>query len=96
MTTDDKDERTMADLAKEALWIQCGCNLSGLVFGWARSMKRFNELNPGIGTDERNRHPVHVLWSDKLASLTGAQYGANYSDCLAACEALAAQAPQTT
>ena len=86
------DTRTMADLAREALDVQGACNLS-VVFGWARAMARFNELNPGMATDERNTHPIHVLWSDKCASLTGAQYGGNYAECLAACVALARGTP---
>lgn len=83
-----EDSRSLAELAREALDIQNACNVSGLVFGWARCMKRFNELVK-LGTDERNHHPIHVLWSDKLASLTGAQYGHNYSQMYSDCEKLA-------
>jgi hypothetical protein len=84
------DTRTLQQLAQEALDVQSACNLSGLVFGWGRAMARFNDLLPGIGTDERNTHPIHVLWSDKCASLTGAQFGHNMGEMYAACERLAA------
>jgi hypothetical protein len=83
------DTRTMADLAQEALDVQGACNLSGLVFGWARAMARFNELNPDMATDERNMHPIHVLWADKCVSLSSALFGGYYAECYAACEALA-------
>lgn len=82
------DERTMAELAKEALEIQSACNLSGLAFGLARAMQRFNELNPKIGGDKRNTHPIFVLWTDKLSSLSGAQYGLNIAESFYACEQL--------
>lgn len=88
------DDRTLAELAQEAIEIQDACNLSGLVFGWARCMERFNQLLPGIGTDARNKHPIHYLWSDKLASLTGAQLpeSGQYSAQYDACKKLAAVA----
>jgi hypothetical protein len=75
-----EDKRTMKELAQEALDVQNASNLSGIVFGWARSMKRFNELNPGIGTDARNRHPIHVLWASKMASLTRCENTLAFSD----------------
>lgn len=85
----DSDKRSMKELAEEALFIQNACNLSGLVFGLERTMRRFNALNPGMGTDKRNTHPIFVLWTDKLASLTGAQYGQNYGECYQAVETMA-------
>lgn len=43
------------------------------------------------GTDERNRHPVAVLWADKIAHLTGTQTFGNDAVTKAydACYALA-------
>ncbi len=84
------DTRTLQQLAREALGIQDACNLSGLVYAWARSMRRLCELCPDLGTDERNTHPINVLWSDKCASLTGSQYGENFTEKYNECEKMAA------
>lgn len=84
-----EDNRTMAELAREAIQIQNACNLSGLAFGFARAMERFNKLNPHYGTDNRNKHPIFVLWCDKMASLTGCQYSHYLSESYEACEKLA-------
>ena len=81
-----KDERTLAQLAKEAIDVQSACNLSGLVFGWARAMKRLCELFPHLGTDARNAHPINVLWADKCISLAGLH---NYGVAMTECRALA-------
>lgn len=63
--------RTLKELAKEALDVQDACNLSGVAHGFARAMGDLGEHTKG--TDERNRHPVAVLWADKIANLTGTQ-----------------------
>lgn len=82
---------TVADLAKEAIEIQNASNLSGLVLTMARRMERFNQLHPGISTQDRNTHPIWYLWVDKLSSLTGGQYGGmtEFSKAYEACEELA-------
>lgn len=53
---------------REALAVQDACNLSGVVHAFSRHMKTLSEL--GLPTDEKNRHPVAVLFSSKIASLT--------------------------
>lgn len=63
--------KTMQDLAREALDVQDACNLSGVVHGFSRAMESLCRLVPD--TRERNRHPVCVLWADKIAHLTGTQ-----------------------
>lgn len=63
--------RTLKELAKEALDVQDACNLSGVAHGFARAMTDLGEHTRG--TDERNKHPVAVLWADKIAHLTGTQ-----------------------
>jgi hypothetical protein len=65
------DTRTLAELAKEALDIQWGSNLGGLVLGWGRTVQRLRELCPDLDTEQLNHHPVNVLWADKLADLAG-------------------------
>lgn len=76
MTAEREDRRTMADLAREALQVQDACNLSGVVLGFGRSIIRLRRLleeqNQG-STDRINQHPVCVLWSSKIDSLTGSQ-----------------------
>jgi len=63
--------RTLKELAKEALDVQDACNLSGVAHGFARAMTDLGEHTNG--TDARNKHPVAVLWADKIAHLTGTQ-----------------------
>lgn len=87
------DGRGLKELAQEALDVQDACNLSGVVHGWSRSIRRLRALLPGAGTDALNAHCVNVLWSDKCASLTGAQYGHNFSWMYDACQRLAAGLP---
>lgn len=66
-----KAPRTLKDLAKEAIAVQDACNLSGVVISFAAAMRDLCDLVPNTG--ERNRHPIAVLWADKVASLVGIQ-----------------------
>jgi hypothetical protein len=72
----------MADLAREAILVQDACNLSGVVLGFGRSMSRLRALLEAAGpysTTTLNRHPVCVLWADKIQSLTGADFSKAHS-----------------
>jgi hypothetical protein len=57
------------DLAREVWDVMDACNLSGVLRFWA------DKVNPVVnevcksGTDERNRHPFHVMMADKVAQL---------------------------
>ena len=65
--------RTIRDLAREAIEAQDACNLSGLVHSFSKAMTDLREIarvEGWEGTDKLNRHPVAVLWSSKIASLT--------------------------
>lgn len=64
-------------LAQEALNIQDGCNLSGIVHGFSRAISTLRKICPDKGTDWYNQHPICVLWADKIAQLAGVQ---NISD----------------
>ena len=66
-------ERTLTELAKEALLVQDACNILGVSKGFARAMDDLRRLLPSEGTDGYNRHPVAVLWASKLASMTGCE-----------------------
>lgn len=63
--------RSLKDLAKEALEIQNACNTCGLVQRFAKVLIELGECTGG--TQERNSHPITILWLDKLNSLAGIQ-----------------------
>lgn len=65
--------RTIKELAQEALDVQDACNLSGVVHGFSRMMTDLCRLEPELGTDARNTHPICILWADKIAHLTNTQ-----------------------
>lgn len=70
MNAEYTDTRTLAQLAQEALDIQNACNLTGLVHGFSRSLRRLRDLEPDKGTDYYNQHPIVLLWVDKLQDLS--------------------------
>lgn len=63
--------KTLKALAKEALAVQDACNLCGVAQSFARAMRDLGDHT--IGTDARNKHPIAILWADKIAHLTGTQ-----------------------
>ena len=63
--------KTLKELAQEALNVQNACNLCGVAQAFARVMIDLGEHTKG--TDERNKHPIAILWADKIAHLTGTQ-----------------------
>jgi hypothetical protein len=92
-----EDNRTMVDLAREAIQIQDACNLSGLVIGFARTIRRLRvllEAEGQGGTTQINRHPVCVLWIDKFASLSGRDFSLAYD--WAKCELAAVEDEQAS
>jgi hypothetical protein len=59
---------------KDALDVQDACNLSGVVKAFSRAMSKVWEqarIDGTFGTNDLNTHPIAVLYSDKIASLTG-------------------------
>jgi hypothetical protein len=64
---------TTAQAAQQALDVQDACNLSGVVHSFARILADCDGLKD-LGTDARNRHPVCMLFADKIAQLTGTQF----------------------
>jgi hypothetical protein len=67
------DNRTEQELINEAWQVQDACNLSGVVFSFARSMERLCVLSreQNNGTDWRNKHIVAKLFADKIMHLAG-------------------------
>lgn len=68
----------IARMYADALIVQDACNLSGVVHSFSRHMQTLCDM--GIdNTDDRNRHPVCILFSSKIASLSGSEDFKNFS-----------------
>lgn len=65
--------KTIKELATEAYNVQDACNLSGVVHSFSRVFESLRALDECKGTDWINKHPVCVLYADKIAHLTGTQ-----------------------
>jgi hypothetical protein len=65
--------KTIEELAQDSIDVQDACNLSGVIHAFARAMSNLRELFPNLGTDLLNRHPISVMYSSKIASLTGSE-----------------------
>jgi len=63
--------RTLKELANEALQVQNASNLCGVAQSFAKAMIDLGEHCKG--TDDRNKHPIAILWLDKMNSLAGIQ-----------------------
>jgi len=76
MTETREDNRTMADLAREALQVQDACNLSGVVLSFGRSitrLRRLLEAEGNGGMDSINHNPICQAWASKIADLSGSE-----------------------
>ena len=88
--------RTLAELAREALLVQDACNLSGVVHGFSRAMtdlREHLEAEGGFSTEKLNRHPICVLWADKVVHLTQQYNDENVGEAYAECRKLADSGP---
>jgi hypothetical protein len=68
--------KTIKDLVREALLVQDACNLSGVVHSFSRTMTELRaimEKEDGFSTDKLNQHPIAVMYSSKIASLTNSE-----------------------
>ena len=77
MSNEKEDNRSLAELAKNAIEVQNAVNLSGVVISFARDISRLRViLNESLGkdfsTDKLNKHPICVMYASKIDSLTGA------------------------
>ena len=73
----------LRDWCKMALSVQDACNLSGVVHGLGRIQSEM--VDQGMGTDERNKHPVTKMFVVKLCCLSGVDYtfpSEDYKFCL--------------
>lgn len=72
--------RTINELCQEAVNVQDACNLSGVVHSFSRAITELRSLLQQEGdfsTEKLNQHPVCVLYSSKIASLTGSEINSN-------------------
>lgn len=91
----DQDNRTIYDLVRNALQVQDACNLSGVVRSFAQDISRLRTLTdkqPGFSTDKLNHHPVCVMYSSKIASLTRSEVGSQFSRAYTWCQEMGSQA----
>ena len=75
----------------EALFVQSACNLSGVVFAFAKVMKKicWEAQQRGYGTEWRNRHPISILYCEQIHHLACGAHEcleSDYSKAYAACE----------
>lgn len=64
---------TEQQLIKEAWDVQNACNLSGIVYSFARAMDKLCEIarEQNKGTEWKNKHLVCKLYASKIQSLSG-------------------------
>lgn len=78
MTTEQHQD--LARIAKNALDVQSACNLSGVVFSFAKDMRTLCDLQHSganviePGTVNRNRHPICILYATQISHLVGASF----------------------
>ncbi|MHA2265432.1 MAG: hypothetical protein ACXAEN_23840 [Candidatus Thorarchaeota archaeon] len=56
---------------QDAIQVQDACNLSGVLYSWARHMKTLRDIMWNENKDQEwlNTHPVNVLFASKVSSL---------------------------
>jgi hypothetical protein len=70
---------------KRALDVQDACNLSGVVSSFSSVMSKIWEEArkvEGRGTKWVNEHPIAILYSSKIASLSGSDMSARFARSL--------------
>ena len=80
--------KTIKELCKDALACQDACNASGVIHSFSRAITDLRAIlssEPGFSTDLLNRHPICVLYSSKIASLTGSDIPLEFSRAYDAC-----------
>jgi len=70
---------------KDAVLSQSACNLSGIVFSFARIMEDIckEAQENGHGTKWKNEHPICRLFAEQILHLTS---GKDYNEACAECE----------
>jgi hypothetical protein len=82
--------RTINDLLKEAIQVQSACNLHAVVNSFFRAITDL-KLNGVEDSEAINKHPVSVLYADKIRSLTNCDrpvvFANAYDEAFAAADA---------
>lgn len=70
-----EQQRILKKWAGFALSVQDACNLCAVSITFAQAMQELTHLASeiGEGTEWRNRHPISVLFSSKIESLTNSE-----------------------
>lgn len=72
----------LPDDYKRAISIQSACNLSGIVFEFAKIMEKICRAGYDKGTAWKNTHPICRLYAEQIAFLTKAlDYDKAYNIC---------------
>lgn len=85
--------KTLAEAAQAAMDVQNACNLSGVAFSFADAMRAVCAFEPNLSTDERNRHPIAVLFISKMESLSNATSMTAFSNAWERCEEMVKTEP---
>lgn len=75
--------KTFKELAQEAILLQDGVNLSGIVHSFSQAITdvRTNLRAEGKeSTANVNSHPVCILYASKIASLTNCEIGSEFHE----------------
>lgn len=67
----DADMKSVQALAQEVLGALDACNLSGVVHSFAHACTCLRHHYSNLGTEFINTHPICILYSVKIAGLTG-------------------------
>jgi hypothetical protein len=83
----------LKDVAKNAIFAQDACNLSGVVRSFARDTEVLWEVARLLneGTEFVNRHPVSVLYSNKISALSGSEDFETFSKAYSEAKVLAGE-----
>jgi len=83
--------KTIKEMAKDALRVQDACNLRGVLGSFHEASLALGRLPECQGTDWVNTHPIMVLYSDKVAELTGGGSARFVREAFDACRELAGE-----
>lgn len=83
---------TLQEAAQEAIVVQDACNLSGVVHSFSRILTEVlwpEARKQEKGTDWVNRHPISIMFSSKIASLTHSETDSEFSYAYDRCKQMA-------
>jgi hypothetical protein len=81
--------KTIQHWANEAILVQDACNLSGVAHSLSQFLTWLSEEHPELYTEEKNHHPIVVMYVNKLSSLSNAESGEAFAKAYNWCEKVA-------